>query len=83
MRGRVPLFLALASVAAAATVSCGGLAGTFLPLERAIPLNQQVELEALRARDRARHGRILQGVVGGVVDFSVQGTSDPYFVGYG
>ncbi|KAG4916402.1 hypothetical protein JHK87_053959 [Glycine soja] len=83
MRGGVSLLLALASVAAAATVSCGGLAGTFLPLERAIPLNQQVELEALRARDRARHGRILQGVVGGVVDFSVQGTSDPYFVGYG
>uniref|UniRef100_A0A0R0EYL8 Peptidase A1 domain-containing protein n=1 Tax=Glycine max TaxID=3847 RepID=A0A0R0EYL8_SOYBN len=81
MRGGVSLLLALASVAAAATVSCGGLAGTFLPLERAIPLNQQVELEALRARDRARHGRILQGVVGGVVDFSVQGTSDPYFVG--
>ncbi|KAH1195304.1 hypothetical protein AAZX31_19G173700 [Glycine max] len=83
MRGGVSLLLALAAVAAAATVACGGLAGTFLPLERAIPLNQQVELEALRARDRARHGRILQGVVGGVVDFSVQGTSDPYFVGYG
>lgn len=84
MRGRVPVLLALATVvAAAATVACGALAGTFLPLERAIPLNQRVELEALRTRDRARHARILQGVVAGVVDFSVQGTSDPYFVGYG
>ncbi|KAJ1419472.1 Xylanase inhibitor, C-terminal [Sesbania bispinosa] len=40
-------------------------------------------MEALRARDRARHARILRGVVGGVVDFSVQGTSDPYSTGYG
>ncbi|KAK7284950.1 hypothetical protein RJT34_19704 [Clitoria ternatea] len=83
MRGSVPVFFALATLAAAETVVLGGLAGTFLTLERAIPLKERVELEALRARDRARHGRILQGVVGGVVDFSVQGTSDPYFVGYG
>ncbi|KAL2345149.1 hypothetical protein Fmac_006434 [Flemingia macrophylla] len=83
MRGSVPVLLALATVAAALTVVCGGLAGAILPLERAIPLNQRVELEALRARDRARHGRILQGAAGGVVDFSVQGTSDPYSVGYG
>ncbi|XP_027352351.1 aspartic proteinase-like protein 2 isoform X2 [Abrus precatorius] len=81
MRGGVPVLFALATVVVPATVVLGGLAATFLPLERAIPLNQQVELGTLRARDRARHGRILQGVVGGVVDFSVQGTSDPYFVG--
>ncbi|XP_020213296.1 aspartic proteinase-like protein 2 isoform X2 [Cajanus cajan] len=76
MRGYVPVLLALATV-----VACGGLAGTILPLERAIPLNQRVELEALRARDRARHARILQAVPAGVIDFSVQGTSDPYSVG--
>jgi len=83
MRACVSLLLALATVALAATMVHGGFSGTFLPLERAIPLNQPVELEALRARDRERHGRILQGVFGGVVDFAVQGTSDPYVVGYG
>ncbi|KAF8369591.1 hypothetical protein HHK36_032387 [Tetracentron sinense] len=44
------------------------------------PLNQRVELSELRARDRARHGRILQGS-NGVVDFPVDGSSDPYLVG--
>ncbi|WVZ05452.1 hypothetical protein V8G54_018798 [Vigna mungo] len=83
MRASVCLWLALATVALSAALVHGGLTGTFLSLERAIPLNQRVELESLRARDRARHGRILQGVFGGVVDFAVQGTSDPYFVGYG
>lgn len=83
MRASVCLWLALATVALSAALVHGGLTGTFLPLERAIPLNQRVELESLRARDRARHSRILQGVFGGVVDFAVQGTSDPYFVGYG
>ncbi|RDX99715.1 Polyadenylate-binding protein 7, partial [Mucuna pruriens] len=81
MQACVTVVLALATVVEVATVACGGLAGTLLPLERAIPLNQRVELEALRARDRARHGRILQGGVSGIVDFSVQGTSDPYFAG--
>lgn len=52
-----------------------------LPLERSFPLTHRVELDQLRARDRARHARILQDSVGGVVDFSVQGSSDPYFVG--
>ncbi|XP_061352418.1 aspartic proteinase 36-like isoform X1 [Gastrolobium bilobum] len=78
MRVCVTVLLVLATVVAPATVVCSGLPVSYLPLERAIPLNQRVELGALRARDRARHGRILQS---GVVDFSVQGTSDPYFVG--
>ncbi|XP_010505214.1 PREDICTED: aspartic proteinase-like protein 2 isoform X1 [Camelina sativa] len=64
-------------------------AGTvkILPLERAFPLDEQVELSELRARDRVRHARILlggggrQSSVGGVVDFPVQGSSDPYLVG--
>ncbi|WCJ34408.1 Eukaryotic aspartyl protease family protein [Euphorbia peplus] len=54
---------------------------TLLPLERVFPLNQRVPLDQLRARDRVRHARLLQGFAGGVVDFSVQGTSDPYLVG--
>uniref|UniRef100_A0A2K1Y917 Peptidase A1 domain-containing protein n=1 Tax=Populus trichocarpa TaxID=3694 RepID=A0A2K1Y917_POPTR len=32
-------------------------------------------------RDRLRHACLLQGFVGGVVNFSVQGSSDPYLVG--
>lgn len=70
-------FAAAAVVVQVSAVYGGGV----LTLERAFPLNQGVELEALRARDRARHARILQSVVGGVVDFSVVGTSDPYIVG--
>ncbi|KAL6988293.1 hypothetical protein U1Q18_014043 [Sarracenia purpurea var. burkii] len=62
-------------------VYCGGFPPTLLNLERAFPAAQRVELEALRARDWARHARILQGVVGGVVDFSVAGASDPEAVG--
>jgi hypothetical protein len=57
-----------------------------LPLQRAFPLDELVELSELRARDRVRHARILlgggrQSSVGGVVDFPVQGSSDPYLVG--
>ncbi|XP_020883870.1 aspartic proteinase-like protein 2 isoform X1 [Arabidopsis lyrata subsp. lyrata] len=57
-----------------------------LPLQRAFPLDEPVELSELRARDRVRHARILlgggrQSSVGGVVDFPVQGSSDPYLVG--
>lgn len=48
-----------------------------LPLERAFPLNQPVQLSQLRARDRVRHYRILQGVV----EFPVQGSSDPFLIG--
>jgi hypothetical protein len=39
-------------------------------------------METIRARDRVRHARFLQGVVGGVVHFEVQGTSDPFSLGY-
>lgn len=84
MRGFFPMVLALATVLVPVSVVYSGLPGSILTLERAIPLSQRVELEALRAHDRARHARILKGgVVGGVVDFSVEGTSDPYSVGYG
>ncbi|XP_057427233.1 aspartic proteinase 36-like isoform X2 [Lotus japonicus] len=75
MRCFISLLLGIATVLV--TAVCGG----FLRVERAIPLSHRVEMEELRARDRARHARVLRGVVGGVVDFSVQGTSDPYSVG--
>ncbi|KAK2965365.1 hypothetical protein RJ640_024107 [Escallonia rubra] len=76
--------LTLAWAAAVAVVQVSvvyGFPAGLLTLERAFPVSQRVELEVLRARDRARHARILQGVAGGVVDFSVSGTSDPYLVG--
>ncbi|KAJ9695263.1 hypothetical protein PVL29_010644 [Vitis rotundifolia] len=77
----LPLILAFAAILlTAAVVHCGSPA-SLLTLERAFPVNQRVELEVLRARDQARHGRLLRGVVGGVVDFTVYGTSDPYLVG--
>ncbi|OVA19448.1 Peptidase A1 [Macleaya cordata] len=41
-----------------------------LTLERNFPANERVELGELRARDRARHGRILQSF-SGVIDFPV------------
>ncbi|OVA17904.1 Peptidase A1 [Macleaya cordata] len=62
----------------AAFVFCGFPAT--LTLERGFPTNQGVELSELRIRDQARHGRILQSAIG-VVDFPVQGSSDPYTVG--
>lgn len=55
----------------------------YLPLQLNVPLNHRVEIDTLRARDRVRHGRILRASVGGVVDFRVQGSSDPSTLGYG
>ena len=70
-------------VAVILPVNC--LPASVLQLHRAFPPNERVELDVLRARDAARHARILQssggGGVGGVVDFVVQGTSDPFLVG--
>lgn len=62
----------------AATVLCGFPAT--LTLERAFPTNHGVEMAQLRGRDRARHGRMLQSS-GGVVDFPVAGTYNPFLVG--
>ncbi|KAL7247961.1 hypothetical protein ACSBR2_002796 [Camellia fascicularis] len=81
MRGVEFLIFAAAVAAQVSVVYSGSFPTSILTLERAFPANQKVELEALRARDRARHARILQGVIGGVVDFSVAGNSDPFIVG--
>lgn len=51
-----------------------------LKLERAIPASPEMEISQLKARDRARHGRLLQSL-GGVIDFPVDGTFDPFVVG--
>ncbi|RAL37513.1 hypothetical protein DM860_000207 [Cuscuta australis] len=64
---------------AATAVIGGGQIG--FSLERAFPTSHRVELSLLRERDRVRHGRMLQSFPGGVVDFPVQGTYDPFLVG--
>ncbi|XP_011621574.1 aspartic proteinase-like protein 2 [Amborella trichopoda] len=46
-------------------------------LEKVAPNVDSLELEGLRARDRARHGRLLQNVV----DFPVNGSYDPFTFG--
>ncbi|CAH9093928.1 unnamed protein product [Cuscuta epithymum] len=61
-------------------ILCGGETLSF-PLERAFPMSHRVEMTRLRAHDQTRHRRILQSALGGVVDFSVQGTFDPSLVG--
>ncbi|KAL3530465.1 hypothetical protein ACH5RR_009787 [Cinchona calisaya] len=62
----------------AAVVMCGEM-GLTMKLERAFPTSHGVPLNQLRERDRFRHGRFLQQ--SGVVDFSVEGTYDPFLVG--
>ncbi|KAL0697440.1 hypothetical protein Bca4012_053562 [Brassica carinata] len=64
---------------AATTIVCGSDA--VLKLERLIPPSHELSLAELRAFDSARHGRLLQSPVGGVVDFPVYGASDPFLVG--
>ncbi|XP_016508527.1 aspartic proteinase 36 [Nicotiana tabacum] len=72
-----------AVMAAAAAVAFGAekLPAGVLSLERIFPLNGKMELEEVRARDRARHARMLQSFAGGIVNFPVVGSSDPYLVG--
>ncbi|KAH7661230.1 Aspartic peptidase A1 family protein [Dioscorea alata] len=57
--------------------------GTVLKLDRLLPGG--MGLEALRARDRARHARLLLGssppAAASVVDFPVEGSGDPYTIG--
>ncbi|PNY04020.1 aspartic proteinase-like protein 2-like [Trifolium pratense] len=81
MRGSVPVLVIFAAMAV--TLVYGGFPGSYL-LHRSIPLNHKVQLTTLRAHDTARHARILQATdppAAGILDFSVQGTSDPYLVG--
>lgn len=57
-----------------------------LKLERAFPHNQRMELSKLRDRDNLRHSRFLKQQLSSstkdVIDFPLQGTFDPYRVGY-
>ncbi|KAI3474623.1 hypothetical protein Pfo_029793 [Paulownia fortunei] len=73
--------VAIAAATLAAVVSGGAGIHKVLTLERAFPVEEKVELEVIKARDRARHARMLQSFSGGIVDFPVLGTFDPYVVG--
>ncbi|KAK4432502.1 Aspartic proteinase-like protein 2 [Sesamum alatum] len=70
--------VAMASAAVVSALKGGGGFQGVLTLVRAFPLEERVELEAIKARDKARHARMLQSFSGGIVDFTVGGTSDPY-----
>ncbi|KAK6140063.1 hypothetical protein DH2020_026198 [Rehmannia glutinosa] len=72
---------AIAAATVVSAVSGGAGIHRVLTLERAFPVQEKVELEVITARDRARHARMLQSFSGGIVDFPVLGTSDPYVVG--
>uniref|UniRef100_A0A2P2LM60 Aspartic proteinase-like protein 2 isoform X1 n=1 Tax=Rhizophora mucronata TaxID=61149 RepID=A0A2P2LM60_RHIMU len=79
MRPLWPVWIFVVTLLLISVVYCASL----LHLERNFPLSQRVDLDQLRARDRVRHARLLQGFVGGVIDFSVAGTSDPFLSGLG
>lgn len=84
-----PVILLLAAGALTALhLSAASVAGASFPaklsLERALP-TRGVGLDHLKARDRARHGRSLlasSSSPAGVVDFLVQGSANPFAVGY-
>jgi hypothetical protein len=69
----------------AASSAAAGPAPAALRLERALP-HKGVRMEHLMERDRARHARrgLLGGSssVAGVVDFPVEGSANPYMVGW-
>ncbi|XP_073223023.1 aspartic proteinase 36-like [Cicer arietinum] len=51
----------------------------YLPLKRIFPLNPRVDMDTLRARDKARYSRMLHGSVD-VINFTLQG--DPNSIGF-
>ncbi|KAB1670425.1 hypothetical protein ERO13_A09G087000v2 [Gossypium hirsutum] len=76
-----PTWILIVALLFDAAVVMGSFPAT-LKLERKIPLaSHELELSQLRERDRLRHGRLLQSSSGGVVDFPVMGTYDPFLVG--
>ncbi|XVF05271.1 hypothetical protein REPUB_Repub05bG0157500 [Reevesia pubescens] len=82
MEAVFPAWIMITVLVLEAVLVMGGFPAT-LKLERRIPLasHEELELSRLRELDRVRHGRLLQSSSGGVVDFPVQGTYDPFLVG--
>ncbi|CAK9178853.1 unnamed protein product [Ilex paraguariensis] len=74
-------FLSLVMVVAMVYgVRVGGYQAIVMTLESAFPANKRIDLKVLRSWDKARHACILQGVVGGIVDFPAVGSTNPYIV---
>ncbi|KAA0025316.1 aspartic proteinase-like protein 2 [Cucumis melo var. makuwa] len=71
---------ALVSVVAVA-VAVAGTAAIFpnhFLLHRAFPHFPSPQFHSLKARDRLRHSRLLRRLAGGIVNFSVKGSSNPF-----
>ncbi|KZV29469.1 aspartic protein-like protein 2-like [Dorcoceras hygrometricum] len=77
----VSVVVLVAAAAAVVEARGGGDRKRVLTLERTFPVEKRVGLEVIIARDSARHARTLQSFAGGIVDFPVYGTSDPYIAG--
>lgn len=81
----------VAAVAVAALLGAGAAAAASVPLlpaalalQRAVP-HKGVALDELKRRDWARHRSSRRGLLGGVagvVDFPVEGSANPYMVGW-
>ena len=74
----------LAPWAAAAAAASVPLLPAALALQRAVP-HKGVALEELRRRDWVRHRSSRRGLLGGVagvVDFPVEGSANPFMVGW-
>lgn len=77
-----PVRILAAALLLAVAVGLVGGEGKHLMLSLERASHKGMGVSQLRDRDRVRHGRFLQQQPLGVVDFSVEGTYDPYLVGY-
>ncbi|KAG9150100.1 hypothetical protein Leryth_009682 [Lithospermum erythrorhizon] len=59
----------------------GSNIGRALTLERAFPVNGEIDFDQVNARDIARHARILRRFNGGAAYFPLTGSSDPSLSG--
>ncbi|XP_073289443.1 aspartic proteinase 36-like [Primulina huaijiensis] len=81
MAGGVLVVLSVVLLVLPAAVRGGGGIHRLLKLERTFPVQERVGIEVIKARDSARHSKMSESYSGGIVDFPVVGTSDPYVVG--
>ncbi|XP_042045984.1 aspartic proteinase 36-like isoform X2 [Salvia splendens] len=76
----IAVAFAIAAATFLSTVRGGAGIEGVLTLHRAFPIDEEVELHVIKARDRARHARILQSFSGGIVDFQIDTGSDILWV---
>ncbi|CAK9320122.1 unnamed protein product [Citrullus colocynthis] len=72
------LISALASVVVVVVTGTAATSPNHFPLYRAFPHFPTPHFHSLTARDRLRHSRVLRRLAGGIVNFSVKGSSDPF-----